>query len=269
MILRAAIAFLFVAATLAVASGDEDANWRKWLTPLEPGPFPPPPPVTLTYGFGWEGMRAATAVFHFTAEPDHDRLVLVGKVSTEGLVRSLWKLDANQRSRVQASTLRTLDTNQSERYRSKSVTTQLEFLPDRVVEKRVRKPPEKNNGRARNFKLPDLLDMHGGLLFLRSRPLLAGDRMSILVYPSSAPYLTRVTVEGRERITVKAGTFDAIRARIELWKVDRDFSLKPHGKFKRATAWMSDDSRRLLLKVEGSVFVGSVWAELETIREPE
>lgn len=254
----AAFAFLLLVST---TFGDD--SWRESLTPLRPGPFPPPESATLTYGFGWEGIRAATAVLVFSNDPENDLLTLKGKVYTEGLVRTLWKLDATQESRVRASTLRSIDTKQNERYRSKSVETRLRFLPDRVIQNRTESPAEKDSKKRRKFKLPDMLDMHGGLLFLRSLPLKTGDRENIVVYASSAPYLARVTVEGREKITVKAGTFDAIRARLELWKVNRDLSLKPHTKFKKATAWMSDDSSRMLLKVEASVFVGSVWVELE------
>ena len=50
---------------------------------------------------------------------------------------------------------------------------------------------------------------------------------------------------------------DAIKADLKLTAVKGDFTLKPHSKFKRATAWLSDDQDRLLLKVEAEVFVGS------------
>jgi hypothetical protein len=41
-----------------------------------------------------------------------------------------------------------------------------------------------------------------------------------------------------------------------------DMTLVPHGKFKRATAWISDDSDRLPLRMNAQIFVGSVWVEL-------
>lgn len=263
MTLRAAITLLCIAP--AIASADTDEAWRKTLTPVQPGPFPLPRPATLTYGFGWEGIRAATAVFTFTTDEAKDLVTLNGNVSTEGFVRSLWKLDGSVLSRLQASTLRSIQTKQIERYRSRTKTTEMKFLPDRVIETRSVKPAGKKIGKKKPYKLPDLLDMHGGLLFLRSLPLNDGDRIDLLVYPGAAPYLMRVTVEGRESLTVKAGTFDAIRGRVELWKVDRDHSLKPHRKFESATAWLSDDRDRRLLKVKARVFVGSVWGELEKV----
>jgi hypothetical protein len=41
--------------------------------------------------------------------------------------------------------------------------------------------------------------------------------------------------------------------------------LAPHKKFRSGRVWMSDDSRRLPLKAEVDVFIGSVFAELVKI----
>jgi hypothetical protein len=41
--------------------------------------------------------------------------------------------------------------------------------------------------------------------------------------------------------------------------------LEPHRKFKRASAWLSDDRDRLILKVQADIAVGSVWTELQTV----
>jgi hypothetical protein len=45
--------------------------------------------------------------------------------------------------------------------------------------------------------------------------------------------------------------------------------LAPYPKFKRAYAWISDDADRLLLKVSGEIFVGSVWVELQSVKFAE
>ena len=41
--------------------------------------------------------------------------------------------------------------------------------------------------------------------------------------------------------------------------------LAPHKKFRSGRIWMSDDTRRLPLKAEVDVFVGSVFAELAQV----
>jgi len=42
--------------------------------------------------------------------------------------------------------------------------------------------------------------------------------------------------------------------------------LQPHRKFRRATIWVSDDTDRILLRIEAQVFVGTVFAELQSVR---
>ena len=60
---------------------------------------------------------------------------------------------------------------------------------------------------------------------------------------------------------------ELIKADLKLWRIDDDdLELKPYSKLKRATAWVSDDQDRLLLKVAADIFVGSVWAELKTVQ---
>jgi len=41
--------------------------------------------------------------------------------------------------------------------------------------------------------------------------------------------------------------------------------LEPHRKFRRGTIWVSDDAERLLLRIEAQVFVGTVFAELQSV----
>ncbi|MEQ1850931.1 MAG: DUF3108 domain-containing protein, partial [Chthoniobacteraceae bacterium] len=77
------------------------------------------------------------------------------------------------------------------------------------------------------------------------------------------------TVLGREKIKVAKRSWDAIKCDLKLNGVQEDFALKPHAKFKKAFAWFSDDSDRLLLKVEAEVFVGSIWAEMQSVEFPE
>ena len=42
--------------------------------------------------------------------------------------------------------------------------------------------------------------------------------------------------------------------------------LEPHRKFRRATAWVSDDNDRLPLRIEAQIFVGTVFAELQSVQ---
>ena len=66
----------------------------------------------------------------------------------------------------------------------------------------------------------------------------------------------------------RAGTYPAIKLDLQLKKIRRDNELEPHKKFRHASIWVSDDSDRVLLRVEASIFVGTIYAELQSIRFP-
>jgi Protein of unknown function (DUF3108) len=49
-----------------------------------------------------------------------------------------------------------------------------------------------------------------------------------------------------------------------LKKLGKNLELEPHRKFRRATVWISDDSDRIILRIEAQVFIGTVFAELQS-----
>ncbi|MGH8164945.1 MAG: DUF3108 domain-containing protein [Rhodanobacteraceae bacterium] len=172
-----------------------------------------------------------------------------------------------QRALANALTLRPVRTHQVDRVRHKVITTDLVFDAKGVVrirtDTKAKKPPT-----PKNFNFPGLLDLHSALLFIRSQPLAEGSVQRIVVYPATNAYLATVTVEGRETVTVAAGTYPAIKLDLQLKKIGKEGELEPHKKFRRASVWLSDDADRLLLRIEAGVFVGTVFAELETVHFP-
>jgi hypothetical protein len=74
-----------------------------------------------------------------------------------------------------------------------------------------------------------------------------------------------VTVLGRERVAVRAGAYNAIKVDLQLQRLGKKLELEPHRKFRRATVWISDDANRIPLRIEAQIFVGTVFAELQTV----
>jgi len=64
---------------------------------------------------------------------------------------------------------------------------------------------------------------------------------------------------------VRAGTYNAIKLDLQLKRINKHLELEPHRKFRRGTIWVSDDAERLLLRIEAQVFVGTVFAELQSV----
>jgi hypothetical protein len=118
---------------------------------------------------------------------------------------------------------------------------------------------------SRDFALPNLFDLHSAALYLRSQPLKQGNVYRLAVYPSTNPYLAIIRVTGREKISVRAGTYNAIKLDLQLKRIGKHLELEPHKKFRRATIWVSDDTERLILRIEAQIFVGTVFAELQSV----
>ncbi len=236
-------------------------DWRDTIS-KQRGTFPMLRTAKLHYGFGWSGFTAAEADATF-GQSETGQCKLDLKARTVGFVRTLWKMDTKATSDCNPASLRPVKLTQVETYAKKTLTTSVDFSPEGATRMRVRTPADKNPPRARKFDFPELHDLNSAFLFIRSQPLAQGDSVKLCVYPATAPYLATVTVLGREKIKVAGRKWDAIKADLKLVAVKDNFTLQPHAKFKKATAWLSDDRDRLLLKVDAEVFVGSVWAELQ------
>ena len=65
---------------------------------------------------------------------------------------------------------------------------------------------------------------------------------------------------------MRAGTYNAIKLDLRLKRIGKHLELEPHKKFRRATIWVSDDAERLILRIDAQIFVGTVFAELQSVR---
>ena len=265
--LRAAIAILLGASLLSrTGAALVPADWEKTVTTRPRGTFPNPRPLVGIYDFGWSELVAAMA--EIRVDNRDGNLRLEGEGATVGVVRALWKFDTQHRALADAKTLRPISMHEVDEKRRKTLVTDLVFKPDSVERVRTdtsaKKPPE-----PRKFEFSrGLFDMFSALLYVRSQPLKKGDVYRIVVYPATNAYLATLTVADRAPITVGAGEYPAIKLDLQLKKIGKHRELEPHKKFRRASVWVSDDDDRLLLRIEASIFVGSVFAELQSVRFP-
>ena len=253
-------------AFFAFCSGSLAANWQSTVSKEPPGDFPELRPLRATYRFGWSGLTAATGEVHFTKTSD-DKFQLDGTGRTIGFVRALWKLDVNYRAVANAETLRPIETEQAENYRSKKVATRLTFTNNFVTRARATGVQGGSaETKTHQFNFPNLFDLHSALLYVRSQPLRNRSIYRVVVYPATNAYLATITVIGREKISVHAGSYNALKIDLQLNRIGKRLELEPHRKFRRAAIWVSDDADRILLRIEAQVFVGTVFAELQSMR---
>jgi hypothetical protein len=251
-------------AFFAFCSSSFAEDWQATLSKDPAGDFPELRPLRASYRFGWSGLTAATGDVHVT-KPSGNKLQLDGTGRTIGLVRALWKLDVNYHATASAQTLRPIETQQIESYRSKKIVTRLTFTNNGVTRART---DGKGGAEAkiRQFNFPDLFDLFSAMLYLRSQPLPDRTVYRVVAYPATNAYLATITVTGREKISVHGGSYNAIRLDLQLKRIGKHLELEPHRKFRHATIWVSDDDERLLLRIEAQVFVGTVFAELQSMR---
>jgi hypothetical protein len=250
---------------LASSTGLVAADWQATLSNDPVGNFPELRPLRASYRFGWAGVTAASGEIHFS-KPSNDRFQLEGTGRTTGFVRALWKLDVTQRAVANSRTLAPIETQQTETYRSKKITTHLAFTSGGVTRTRTEGEGSSAKTKTRDFTMPNLFDLHSAALYLRSQPLKQGSVYRLAVYPASNAYLAIITVIGRDKISVHAGTYNAIKLDLQLKRIGKHLELEPHKKFRRATIWVSDDSERIILRIQAQIFVGTVFAELQSMR---
>jgi Protein of unknown function (DUF3108) len=248
----------FLGAALANAHA---AEWQATLTKEPPGKFPELRPLQATYRFGWSGFTAGTGEAHFN-KPSETRCELQGTGRTTGLARALWRYDVTYRAVADARSLRPVESTQTETVKSKKIVTQLSFTSSGVTRSRT----ESGTTKSKQLNLPNLFDLHSAMLYLRSQPLKEKSVQRVVVYPNTTPYLATLTLLGRERISVHAGSYNALKLDLKLSKVGKNLQLEPHKKFRRATIWLSDDNDRVILRIEAQIFVGTVFAELQSAR---
>jgi hypothetical protein len=257
------LAALFLVSGGCVASAATTADWKASVTTAPRGDFPNPRPLTATYSFGWSDVVAAHAEIRFIKADG--QLQLDGTGETVGAVRALWKFDTKHHASADAGTLLPIAMHQVDVERRKTVTTNLNFKRGSVERLRTDTRSKKTPA-TKTFRFSgDIFDMFSSLLYLRSQALRDGDVYRVVVYPATNPYLVTLTVSGRAPLKVAAGDYPAIKLDVQVSKIGKKGQLEPHKKFRRASVWVSNDADRLLLRIEASVFVGTVFAELQSV----
>lgn len=260
--MRVALAAAFALSVIAPALAQ---NWENTLSPHAPGSFPEQRPMQVHYAFGWNTITAAEADFRFSKTAD-GRLQLDALGHTIGFPRKLWSYDVNHTSFTDAHSLRPLQVHETEILRAKKFITDLNFTPQGVISKRDESRGDVVKSKTRDFAIANLQSIDSALLYLRTQPLKPDAVQRVVVYPSTNAYLCTITPVGREHLTVPAGAYDAIKLDLQLNKIDSHRELTAHKRFRRATIWLSDDPNRLVLRIEAQIFIGTVFAELQSVQ---
>ena len=133
------------------------------------------------------------------------------------------------------------------RFDQQQHTAEFEMRTSTVMKATIAVPPATEDGL-------------GAIYALRAMPLEAGARLTIPVTDSGDSYVVNLVVEARETISTPLGSLPA-------WRV-RPTVFDDHGRLVGGamTIWISDDARRLPLKLSAQVAVGAFELTLRQAR---
>jgi hypothetical protein len=266
----AAIAFLLLAQAARLgADASPYAAFEKTLTAPAKAPFPTIDPFRATYRFGWEGVGAGGATVEVARGSAPDQLRVVARGGPNSLIRKLWNYQALYVGEAGD------DGGVPSWFRIDEEVAKGDLLSEAVFGDESVLACHRFVWEPKPWtftRLPGVRDLFAAMLFVRSQPLRNGDRLRLTVFPDQNPYLVDLTVAGRDTLTILGKKTPAIRFTVRIRTIEtrgpNAGRLAPHRKFRSGRVWMSDDARRLPLRAEVDVFIGSVFAELSTLNPP-
>ena len=225
--------------------------------PTEPGPLPPPragfsfpQKQTLTYSVDWRVFSAGTAVPHFEADGDRERI-------TANCRHHRRNQPALPRRRQFQSTFdRTngctyeFDKQTVEGRRQINSTLRLDYAQGKSI------LDEKNHGHrpdqaCRNAVHGCLTDLLTGVFYAASQPMEVGQNFVMPVVDALHTVPVTMKVEGREEIKTTLGTFKTIRV-----QPTADAGVvKNRGNI---WIWYTDDDRHLPVQMRARLFWGTI-----------
>lgn len=125
----------------------------------------------------------------------------------------------------------------------------------------------KRNGRIENtIKIQgdkDLLDPLSVLYYVRAMNLKIGDVIEAYVSDGKDTYFLQIKVIKQERVKTWIGYFDCLKIEPNMQKMEGIFHKKDKAKI---YVWLTNDNRKIPVKIQSEVFVGSFQVLLKEIR---
>lgn len=215
---------------------------------------------TYTYDVNWEGIPAAELVS--TVEQEGDYYKITVKARTYRAIDLFYKLRYNAEGIISADNYSPLKTVIDHRENSRHRFTELSFDEKGQVEA-VRIDLRKGEVKTINFDPENhMLDPFAAAFLARSVNWEQGMRRDFDTFNGKSRYLISLLAEEKVKLEV-----DGVER--DVWvispKVYNLISPEQSKKLKEAKIYLTADKNRDILKIVSSVFIGSVYTELEKI----
>jgi hypothetical protein len=222
------------------------------LAPLPPprAGFSFPQKQTLTYSVDWRVFPAGTAVLHFEATGDRERIT--ANADTIGAINMLFHVGDRFQSTFDRQTGCTyeFDKQTTEGRRQISSTLRLDYAQGKSI------LDEKNmvTGQTKHVELPVpgcLTDLLSGIYYAASQPMEIGKTFMIPVVDALHTVPVTMKVEGREEIKTSLGIFKTLRV-----QPTADAGVvKNRGNI---WIWYTDDDRHIPVQMRARLFWGTI-----------
>ena len=244
--IRASVKTIFCAVALAaVAHGQQIPP----LTPPRPG-YTFPQKQTLTYSVDWRVFSAGTAVMHFEAVGDRERVTATA--DTSGAINLLFHVS----DRFQSSFDRTkgctyeFDKQTVEGRRQINSTLRIDYGQNKSI------LDEKNqvSGISKHVEsaIPGCMtDLLTGIYYAASQPLVVGQSFVIPLVDAMHNVPVTMKVEAREEVKTPLGTFHTVRVQ----PTAAAGVVKNRGNI---WVWYTDDDRHIPVQMRARLFWGTI-----------
>lgn len=233
----------------AIAAAAACAQQAPSLPPPRPG-YSFPQRQTLTYAVDWRVFPAGTAVIHFEAAGDRERISATA--DTVGAINMLFHVADRFQSDFDRQRGCTYDFNKQtvEGRRQINSTLKLDYTAGKSF------LDEKNQvtGQTKHVEVPIsgcLTDLLTGVFYASSQPIAIGHNFVMPVVDAMRTIPVTMKVEGREQIKTPLGTFNTIRV-----QPTADAGVvKNRGNI---WIWYTDDDRHLPVQMRARLFWGTI-----------
>jgi len=211
-------------------------------------------PEKLVYSLTWTGIPVGTATQEI--RDDGDTRMIVSTASSNDWLSTFFPVDDRTESVLfktgsfpgEPRSFRMLF-KEGTRTRDREISFN---IPGRVANFHDRKKGE----RVTVPITADTYDIFSSFYYIRHQPMVSGKSFYVNVLDSKKLHRLEIRALKKERITVPAGEFDTIKV---------EPMVKPEGVFegkRGAYIWLTDDSRRIPVKVQTKVKIGTITAVL-------
>jgi hypothetical protein len=216
---------------------------------------------TLVYNIAWRLFSAGEARMHIDRGPGgRGWQASINAVST-GFVSKLYRVDDSITSIFDATSLcsQSVEKIQNEGRRHRDI--HIEFHRDRKVAA-MRETDPTNGQLLKQAEYPTadcVYDVVSALYYVRTLPLEVGHTFQLQLSDGGPALPITVEVQAREDVKTDVGTFHAIRIEPRL---TGGSLFRRNG---RIQVWFTDDSQRMLVKMNARLFVGTISATLQQV----